>query len=119
MPNYSYQTSITDPNIQLRQGDLGVIALEQRVDPLCSSMVDFLLRQTLPLDNSKLRETILNEYYKYMVDDYGVLRRIDVISEESIGPPAVLLRNCKLHCPRLQQDTQTPYSTLTVPRVQE
>jgi hypothetical protein len=71
--------------------DLSKLAMEQRTDPALSELIDFIQMGRLPKNRHQARH-IRSTVHQYMVDDQGVLRKIDERTKTTMGPRAVLPR---------------------------
>ncbi len=73
------------------QNQFPKLALEQRGDPRLAEIILFLVNGRLPSNRSQARH-VLSIANQYIVDEQGVLRKIDVRTPLDQGPPAVLPR---------------------------
>ena len=70
---------------------LGFLAEQQRADPQCEEMINFLSSGKLPLTATHARRVKENAN-QYMIDDTGILRKVTELTRNGHLPPAVLPR---------------------------
>ena len=96
-PTLAQETVSTEPVEENETDDqdseplsLSRLALEQRGDPQLLEIIDYTTRNMLPKTRTQAKYVAATSH-QYMIDEKGVLRKIDVRTPKGgRGPPAVL-----------------------------
>ncbi len=86
-----------DPHDDITPHNLPFIAIEQRTDPQCKQLIDYITMNKLPMNRKEARY-IRSCVHSYIVDNDGILRKVDVtrftkkgINDEQYSKPPIVL----------------------------